>query len=71
MTSPGYLDRACSLPRRHAPHRDAPRELADARETSGRPVVESVSNIDPHFARTLREWRRRFQDNFVRRSRRY
>lgn len=28
--------------------------------TSGRFVVESVSNIGPHYARTLREWRRRF-----------
>lgn len=28
--------------------------------TSGRFVVESVSNIGPHYARTLREWRKRF-----------
>jgi cyclopropane-fatty-acyl-phospholipid synthase len=36
-----------------------------ARATSGRLVVESVSNIGPHFARTLREWRRRFRDNIA------
>lgn len=28
--------------------------------TSGRFVVESISNIGPHYSRTLREWRRRF-----------
>ncbi|KAH9979981.1 cyclopropane-fatty-acyl-phospholipid synthase [Lactifluus volemus] len=32
--------------------------------TSGRLVIESISNIGPHYARTLREWRRRFEDNF-------
>ncbi|ETW81830.1 cyclopropane-fatty-acyl-phospholipid synthase [Heterobasidion irregulare TC 32-1] len=32
--------------------------------TSGRLLVDSVSNIGPHYARTLREWRRRFIDNF-------
>lgn len=35
------------------------------RATSGRLVVESISNIGPHYARTLREWRRRFVDNFA------
>ncbi|KAG5652823.1 hypothetical protein H0H81_003539 [Sphagnurus paluster] len=30
----------------------------------GRLVVDSVSNIGPHYARTLREWRRRFLDRF-------
>ncbi|KAF8914886.1 CFS1-like protein [Mucidula mucida] len=28
--------------------------------TSGRLTVDSVSNIGPHYARTLREWRKRF-----------
>ncbi|TDL16233.1 cyclopropane-fatty-acyl-phospholipid synthase [Rickenella mellea] len=28
--------------------------------SSGRLIVDSVSNIGPHYARTLREWRRRF-----------
>lgn len=28
--------------------------------SSGRLVVDSVCNIGPHYARTLREWRRRF-----------
>ncbi|KAJ8506955.1 hypothetical protein ONZ45_g10624 [Pleurotus djamor] len=32
--------------------------------SKGRLVPESVSNIGPHFARTLREWRRRFLDTF-------
>ena len=32
--------------------------------SSGRLVVDSVSNIGPHYARTLREWRRRFEDAF-------
>ncbi|KAG6377107.1 S-adenosyl-L-methionine-dependent methyltransferase [Boletus reticuloceps] len=32
--------------------------------SSGRLVVDSVSNIGPHYARTLREWRRRFLDKF-------
>lgn len=27
-------------------------------------IVDSVSNIGPHYARTLREWRRRFLDRF-------
>jgi hypothetical protein len=35
-----------------------------AHATSGRLVVESISNIGPHYARTLREWRRRFENNF-------
>lgn len=26
--------------------------------------MESVANIGPHYARTLREWRRRFLDKF-------
>ncbi|TFK93103.1 cyclopropane-fatty-acyl-phospholipid synthase [Polyporus arcularius HHB13444] len=30
----------------------------------GRFVVDSVSNIGPHYARTLREWRRRFEAHF-------
>ena len=34
------------------------------RATSGRLLVESISNIGPHYVRTLREWRRRFEDNF-------
>ena len=33
--------------------------------TSGRLLVESISNVGPHYARTLREWRRRFEDNFA------
>ncbi|WVR05790.1 hypothetical protein IAU60_002815 [Kwoniella sp. DSM 27419] len=32
----------------------------------GRLVVDSISNIGPHYARTLREWRYRFVDNFER-----
>ncbi|KAF5360726.1 hypothetical protein D9756_004655 [Leucocoprinus leucothites] len=32
--------------------------------SKGRLVVDSVSNIGPHYARTLREWRRRFLDRF-------
>ncbi|KAL0961278.1 hypothetical protein HGRIS_006238 [Hohenbuehelia grisea] len=32
--------------------------------SSGRLIVDSVSNIGPHYARTLREWRRRFIDRF-------
>lgn len=32
--------------------------------SSGRLVVDSVSNIGPHYARTLREWRRRFEGAF-------
>jgi len=35
------------------------------RATSGRLLVESISNVGPHYARTLREWRRRFEDNFA------
>ncbi|KAF8904107.1 CFS1-like protein [Gymnopilus junonius] len=27
-------------------------------------IVESIDNIGPHYARTLREWRRRFVDRF-------
>jgi len=30
----------------------------------GRLVVESIDNIGPHYARTLREWRRRFENRF-------
>ncbi|KAI0632231.1 S-adenosyl-L-methionine-dependent methyltransferase [Trametes polyzona] len=30
----------------------------------GRLVVDAVSNIGPHYARTLREWRRRFEARF-------
>ncbi|KAH7915484.1 CFS1-like protein [Hygrophoropsis aurantiaca] len=32
--------------------------------SSGRLIVDSISNIGPHYARTLREWRRRFLDRF-------
>ncbi|KAF8488661.1 cyclopropane-fatty-acyl-phospholipid synthase [Russula emetica] len=35
------------------------------RATSGQLVVDSISNIGPHYARTLREWRCRFVDNFA------
>lgn len=35
------------------------------RATSGQLVVDSISNVGPHYARTLREWRRRFVDNFA------
>jgi cyclopropane-fatty-acyl-phospholipid synthase len=35
------------------------------RATSGRLLIESISNIGPHYARTLREWRHRFEDNFA------
>lgn len=35
------------------------------RATSGRLLVDSISNIGPHYARTLREWRRRFENNFA------
>ncbi|KAH9977579.1 cyclopropane-fatty-acyl-phospholipid synthase [Russula compacta] len=35
------------------------------RATSGRLVIESISNIGPHYARTLREWRRRYVENFA------
>lgn len=33
---------------------------------SNRLVIDSVSNIGPHYARTLREWRNRFNQNFDR-----
>ncbi|PPQ75642.1 hypothetical protein CVT26_001622 [Gymnopilus dilepis] len=32
--------------------------------SKGKLIVESVDNIGPHYARTLREWRRRFVDRF-------
>ncbi|KAI0087071.1 cyclopropane-fatty-acyl-phospholipid synthase [Irpex rosettiformis] len=32
--------------------------------SSGRLLVESISNIGPHYARTLREWRKRFDAGF-------
>ncbi|TFK52469.1 CFS1-like protein [Heliocybe sulcata] len=32
--------------------------------SQGRLIVDSVSNIGPHYARTLREWRRRFLERF-------
>jgi len=32
--------------------------------SKGRLVIDSVNNIGPHYARTLREWRRRFLDRF-------
>ncbi|EDR13177.1 cyclopropane-fatty-acyl-phospholipid synthase, partial [Laccaria bicolor S238N-H82] len=32
--------------------------------SKGRLVVDSISNIGPHYARTLREWRRRFEAKF-------
>ncbi|EGN98375.1 hypothetical protein SERLA73DRAFT_91705, partial [Serpula lacrymans var. lacrymans S7.3] len=32
--------------------------------SSGRLIVDSISNIGPHYARTLREWRKRFISNF-------
>ena len=32
--------------------------------SKGRLIVDSVSNIGPHYARTLREWRQRFSDKF-------
>ena len=35
------------------------------RATSGRLLIESISNIGPHYARTLREWRHQFEDNFA------
>ncbi|KZS93423.1 cyclopropane-fatty-acyl-phospholipid synthase [Sistotremastrum niveocremeum HHB9708] len=31
---------------------------------SGRLICDSITNIGPHYAQTLREWRRRFQDTF-------
>lgn len=36
-----------------------------AKGASGRLVVDAVSNIGPHYARTLREWRSRFDNNFT------
>jgi len=36
--------------------------LADG--AKGKLVVESVANIGPHYARTLREWRQRFVQRF-------
>ncbi|CDO69847.1 hypothetical protein BN946_scf184884.g6 [Trametes cinnabarina] len=35
-----------------------------ARGSQGRLVVDAVENIGPHYARTLREWRRRFEARF-------
>ena len=32
--------------------------------SKGTLIVDSVSNIGPHYARTLREWRRRFVERF-------
>lgn len=32
--------------------------------SKGALTVDSVSNIGPHYARTLREWRKRFLDQF-------
>lgn len=32
--------------------------------SSGHLVIDSVSNIGPHYARTLREWRRAFLEKF-------
>jgi cyclopropane-fatty-acyl-phospholipid synthase len=32
--------------------------------SSGTLVTESIENIGPHYARTLREWRRRFVQRF-------
>ncbi|KZT11940.1 cyclopropane-fatty-acyl-phospholipid synthase [Laetiporus sulphureus 93-53] len=34
------------------------------RGSGGRLVTESMDNIGPHYARTLKEWRRRFEDKF-------
>ncbi|KAI0667642.1 cyclopropane-fatty-acyl-phospholipid synthase [Trametes maxima] len=34
------------------------------RGSHGRLVVDAVSNIGPHYARTLREWRKRFEARF-------
>ena len=40
--------------------------LIDAiqRGAHGRLIVDNVTNIGPHYARTLREWRKRFEHNF-------
>ncbi|KAH9933161.1 cyclopropane-fatty-acyl-phospholipid synthase [Epithele typhae] len=35
-----------------------------AKGSKGRLVVDAVENIGPHYARTLREWRRRFEARF-------
>jgi hypothetical protein len=32
--------------------------------SAGSLIVDSISNIGPHYARTLREWRRRFEAKF-------
>ena len=32
--------------------------------SAGRLVVDSVLNIGPHYARTLREWKRKFLENW-------
>ncbi|KIJ22870.1 hypothetical protein M422DRAFT_39896, partial [Sphaerobolus stellatus SS14] len=32
--------------------------------TEGRLTVDSVANIGPHYARTLREWKQKFLDNW-------
>ncbi|KAG8920747.1 hypothetical protein FRC02_000715 [Tulasnella sp. 418] len=32
--------------------------------SNSRLIVDSVSNIGPHYARTLREWRHRFNGSF-------
>jgi len=32
--------------------------------SNGKLVVDSVNNIGPHYARTLREWHQRFLDRF-------
>ncbi|OCF41406.1 hypothetical protein I317_04797 [Kwoniella heveanensis CBS 569] len=37
---------------------------AATKGSSNKLVLDSVSNIGPHYARTLREWRYRFVDNF-------
>jgi cyclopropane-fatty-acyl-phospholipid synthase len=39
--------------------------LERATSESCRLVVESISNTEPHYARTLRKWRYRFVDNFA------
>jgi cyclopropane fatty-acyl-phospholipid synthase-like methyltransferase len=35
------------------------------RGTQGRLTVDSVANIGPHYARTLREWKRKFLRNWT------
>lgn len=35
------------------------------RGTGGRLTVDSVANIGPHYARTLREWKRKFLRNWA------